>query len=126
MLQAETLCGIRDGDGYCFGSPGNLQKQLMLLGLQPCADRRALAEVQKQTQLITEIGEYAKEGMIARSIATSTHIYIVPRYKYGAGEQNCRMNLTFSDSDSRHFLGISSCFFDHRWQALVRMGGRIR
>ncbi len=59
----------------------------MLLGLQPCADRRALAEVQKQTQLITEIGEYAKEGMIARSIATSTHIYIVQRYKYDASEQ---------------------------------------
>ncbi len=86
MLQAETLCGIRDGDGYCFGSPGNLQKQLMLLGLQPCADRCALAEVQKQTQLTTEIGEYAKKGMIARGIVTSTHIYIVPRYKYDAGE----------------------------------------
>ena len=48
------------------GAPGNLQKQLMLLGLQPCADRRTLAEVQKQTQFITKIGEYAKQGMIVR------------------------------------------------------------
>ena len=49
--------------------------------MQPRADRRALAEVQKQTQLITEIGEYAKKGMIAGSSATRAHLYIASRYK---------------------------------------------
>ena len=48
---------------------------------EPRADRRALAEVQKQTQLITEIGEYAKKGMIAGSSATRAHLYIASRYK---------------------------------------------
>jgi len=59
MAKTEALSYISNGWGYAFRRSGNLQKQLMLLGMKANLYRSLFAELQKAAQGIAEIGQKA-------------------------------------------------------------------
>jgi len=55
VLQAQAIGRIRNGRDRAYGSACNLQKQLVLLGLQTCMQRGTLAEEQKAAKFKAKI-----------------------------------------------------------------------
>jgi hypothetical protein len=76
--QTETLSRVGNGGRYAGGRTGNLQQQLVLLGLQPSRVGRLLTELHEAAKAITKFCQ-ALDQCVRGSFSLS-HIYIVSRY----------------------------------------------
>jgi hypothetical protein len=57
VLQPQALCRVGDGDNLPLRGSRNLQKKLMLLWVQARFLSRAFAEMQKNAELKTKVGQ---------------------------------------------------------------------
>jgi hypothetical protein len=77
VAETETLGGVSDGDDGVWRRSGDLQQELMLLGVQIDLLGGLLAELQEGADLVAEVSQGLEEhGLIVRFIRYS-HIYIV-------------------------------------------------
>ena len=81
VFELEAGGSVGDGDLGFLGRAYNLQKQLMLLGLQAGSQCGGFAEVEKAAKLKAEVGQGA-EQLCGLGDEISSHIYIVSRYIY--------------------------------------------
>ena len=83
VLQAKPLGRVRDGDRLAVACAGDLQEELMLLGLEAGFERDAFAEVDKAAELIAKFCQAPKQRARAGLSTRVRHIYIVSRYFFG-------------------------------------------
>jgi hypothetical protein len=82
MAKTEALGDVSNGWGCAFRRSGNLQEELMLLGMKADLHRGLLAELQKAPQGVAEVSQKAhllNSGIGRREV--QGHIYIVSRCK---------------------------------------------
>ena len=83
VTQTKPLGKICHGKNSVLWRAGNLQQELMLLGLQVRLGGGLFTEMQKAAQFVTKLGEDLKSHHCMRAIRLSIwhDIYIVSRYK---------------------------------------------
>ncbi len=90
VAEAEALGGVGDGGERAVGCSGDLQQELMLLGMQIDFVGGLLAEVGEGAEVVAELGEGLEESGFAvgesvfplgRVSSVVITIYIVSRYK---------------------------------------------
>jgi hypothetical protein len=84
VTESEALCGVGDGGYRAVGCAGDLEEQLVLLGMQIDFVSGLLAEVCEGAEVIAEFGERLEEGgfAVGSGVFWCHAIYIVSRYKY--------------------------------------------
>jgi hypothetical protein len=106
VAETEPLRCPGDGDGDAGWRPGNLQKQLMLMGLETGVERGRLAELEEGAEGGAEFCERTEEGEVAGGSRRRAHIYIVTRCilrdrGQGSGKQRRRDTDSFGCAERR-------------------------